>query len=513
MRIRTGPRGGGRGRAADIARNTAVLLGILLATILITELLRSYLSFAQHILVLLYVLSVMVISCLCPGYVYGLIAAVVSALVCDFLIVTPRLGFSFSVGSPVTLLALLLITTITSTLTSRLRKQEQLAQSRQQHFELLYEINRELVSARSVGAIADIVTGSLESRTGRPVIVHLSDPEAGAPQYSIRPTGEAAVRLFINESEFGKVHALFQDPEAPGEEGRVFYLPIRSDGAVTGVIGLGGAENPVGPEEHALTETLAVQVALALDLQLLSDRQAQLAVNIEKEKTRSTLLRAISHDFRTPVAAIRGACSAMLEQPDLPKRTREKLLRDMLEDADWLSGMAENILTATRISGEAPRISEKEEAAEEVVAYAVSIVRKRCGRREIRIKVPDELLLVPMDGGLIAQVLINLLENAVLHSDSDGPVRVELRREGDRARFDVLDHGRGIPACLAAGLFQDGAAPELCRADASRGWGLGLSICKTIVDAHHGTIEARQAPGGGSLFSFWLPLEGRADAV
>ena len=486
---------------------------VLAATILITELLRHHFSFAQHNLVLLYVLSVLIISCTRPGYVYGFIAAVVGALACDFLIVTPRLDFSFSIGSPITLATLLLVTLITSTMASRLRQQKKLALSQQEHFELLYEINRKLLSTRSIDAIVNLINTSLEAHVDRPVIFYTDDPfNRLEDTFKMQPDNQLMKELFLSNMERQKVHILFQNDNSGLSAQDAFtqesirYQPVLSNDRVAGVIGIYCGDKAMSPDEFTYVYTLAGQVALAFEVQHLSDKQEKLLVDAEREKTRSALLRSISHDFRTPVATIRGASAAMREHPDMPVGTREKLLFDIEEYSDWLIRMMENVLTVTRLSGESLRIDKKEEAGEEVIAAAVSIVRKRYPDSRLQIKIPDTLLMIPMDATLIAQVLINLLENAIKNSPPGAPVIVRLNQQGKVAVFQVIDEGTGIALHLIDDLFHAYLPPDKQKADAARGSGIGLPICKTIVNAHNGEIEGHNRENGGATFSFTLPL-------
>lgn len=501
-------------------RRTVFVAAVLAVTILITEFLRHQFNFAQHNLVLLYVMCVLIISCTSPGYVYGLAAAVAGALACDFLIVSPRLGFSFSIGSPITLATLLTVTLITSTMASRLRQQKKLALNQQQHFELLYEINRKLLSARSIDAIVDLINTYLAGHLDRPVVFYTEDPlNRERNTFKIQPDNPLIKDIFLSDAERKKVHMLFLNDNsglcAPDTfpQGRIYYQPIMSNDHVAGVIGVYCGDKAMSSDEFTYVYTLVGQVVLAFEVQHLSDKQEKLLVDAEREKTRSALLRSISHDFRTPVATIRGASAAMREHPDMPADTREKLLFDIEEYSDWLIRMMENVLTVTRLSGEPLRIDKREEAGEEVIAAAVSIVRKRYPDSQLQIKIPHTLLMIPMDATLIAQVLINLLENAIKNSPAGAEVTVLLHRHENAAVFQVIDEGSGIEPYLINDLFHSYLPSDKQKADGARGSGIGLSICNTIVHAHNGVIEGHNKENGGAVFSFTLPLGEYSNAI
>ena len=166
--------------------------------------------------------------------------------------------------------------------------------------------------------------------------------------------------------------------------------------------------------------------------------------------------------------------------------------------------MVENLLSVTRINESASNLKKSPEAAEEVIGEAIARIKQRFPQRQIAVHVPNELLEVPMDGTLIVQVLINLLENAIKFSPEEEPVEVSLRRDGEWARFEVLDRGKGISKDI---LLNDMPADHRS-ADSARGMGIGLSICRTILNAHHGKLDAENRGGGGAVFTFVLPIKG-----
>ncbi len=189
-------------------------------------------------------------------------------------------------------------------------------------------------------------------------------------------------------------------------------------------------------------------------------RQEQIRIEAEKEKMRGNLLRAVSHDLRTPLTGIVGATSVVLENGDnLPPEKQRELLREVRDDAQWLVRMVENLLSVTRMSGGETRITKTEEAAEEIVAEAVRKFKKRFPDIKVSVSVPEELLFVPMDAMLIEQVIINLLENAAIHGMTADQIQVNVQKEKDAAVFSVEDNGKGISAEALGHLF-DGYLSE-----------------------------------------------------
>ena len=235
-------------------------------------------------------------------------------------------------------------------------------------------------------------------------------------------------------------------------------------------------------------------------------QQERLRAENEKEKMRANLLRSVSHDIRTPLTAILGATSVVLENPEMSPEDRSILLEDARDDAQWLIRVVENLLSITRIGSDQASITKSPEAAEEVLGEAAQKFRRRFPQISISVTAPESLLVVPMDPILIAQVLSNLLENAVLHGGTTTAISLSVQKEDGFARFSVRDNGRGIPEKSLPTLF-DGTMKhsETPTSDGKRNMGLGLSVCMAIVGAHGGTMEARNLETGAE-FSFRLPL-------
>ena len=238
-------------------------------------------------------------------------------------------------------------------------------------------------------------------------------------------------------------------------------------------------------------------------------KQEKLRIETEKEAVRANLLRAMSHDIRTPLTSIVGNTAAILDnEGSFSPEQKRCLLEDVNEDAQWLIRMVENLLSITRMSGGQARIEKDCEAAEEIVAVSVSKFTKRFPSINVSVEVPDEVLMVPMDATLIQQVLLNLMENAVLHGESTTELRLSVEHIGDEACFTVSDNGLGIPRERLATLFDGSLSGEKSGGfDMKKNMGIGLSVCQTIVKAHGGRITAENRPEGGAQFRFYLPLK------
>lgn len=242
-------------------------------------------------------------------------------------------------------------------------------------------------------------------------------------------------------------------------------------------------------------------------------QQEKIRAEVEKEKMRGNLLRAVSHDIRTPLTSIVGGVGVLLESGEqIDEATKTRLLENIRDESNWLVSVVENLLSVTRMTGEQTKIKKEMEAGEEVLSAAAMKIHKHYPSIEVSVRAPRELLMIPMDVILVEQVLINLMENSIQHGEYTTRIELQLRKEGAYARFDVVDNGRGISREVLPKLFQ-GYLPheEAPAADGRRNMGIGLSVCKSIVQAHGGAMQAKNLAAGGALFSFILPLEERKD--
>lgn len=236
----------------------------------------------------------------------------------------------------------------------------------------------------------------------------------------------------------------------------------------------------------------------------LALHEKQLA-EADKEKMRANLLRAVSHDLRTPLTSILGALSSLEENDaSYTPAERRNVTHNIYDDASWLLNMVENLLSVTRIQTGDSKLKTSPEIVEEVVAEAVSRLKKRFPDAEISVSTPPEILMIPMDPMLIEQVLINLMENSIVHAQSQKPTQIIVENQTDCVCFHVIDYGVGIDEMHLDQIFDGSCAST--SSDVRKGMGIGLSICKTIVTAHNGTILARNHQAGAE-FLFTLPKE------
>ena len=235
----------------------------------------------------------------------------------------------------------------------------------------------------------------------------------------------------------------------------------------------------------------------------LNEEKAAIQLESDRISIRENILRAVSHDLRTPLTAISGAVSVLLASPEVSEKNLA-MLTDIKRDADSLIVMVENLLSVTRIQDGTMPLKKREEMLEEVAGDALLTTRRRFPDCRVELELSEDILYLPMDPILIKQVMVNLLENAIRHSGDTEHIRMRLYRREDWAVTEVRDHGRGLsPEVLRA--VEAGEAMPLS-GDATRGMGIGLSVCQNIVKAHGGDFTASNHPEGGAVFCFTLPV-------
>ncbi len=260
--------------------------------------------------------------------------------------------------------------------------------------------------------------------------------------------------------------------------------------------------------------TFVTMLAVSLITCTLTTRlkeQERLRRESERETLRANLLRAISHDLRTPLTSIEGSVNAVLENGDVLTREQQtQLLAESRDSARWLIRMVENLLSVTRIGNDAagPSLRKEPELVEEIVGEALGKFRRSDPGVEVTADIPDEPLLVPMDAMLVEQVLMNLMENAARHGETTSRIELTVRQENGEGVFEVRDNGRGVDEAALPALFAGYPRSDRDTHGDTRGMGIGLSVCSSIIAAHGGRLTGgNRTDGPGAIFRFTLPLE------
>lgn len=494
----------------DILKTLLIYLAATLAALYLTEA-----SVMNDNIFGVYMLAVAFTSSVTNGYLCGILSSIGGVIGINFFFTYPYFALNFSIaGYPVTFTLMLLMSILASFLTTKVKKAAILAAAGKHRAETLNEMSKAILTANDLDAIVEIAASFFYEATQSSVIFYLGSPMA--PQkMAVKAVQEAHEPILRSILEQQVAYAAFTtgkitgvDMENHTQNCKGTYFPIAADAVNYGIIGiLFNDTKPILDDTYSYINVMIAQTILALQRQQANEKAQEILLETEKEKMRSNLLRAVSHDLRTPLTGIVGSASTLLENyAEIDSPQGRKMLTDIRQDAEWLIHMVENLLSVTRISGGSTKLKKQEEIVEEVVAEAVTRIKKRFPDISVEVSVPEELLIVPMDATLIEQVLINLVENAIRHSGSTLPVALRVSKKKSGAVFTVSDHGKGIDPSRIPDLF-DGK-PTSGSSDSTRGIGIGLSICKSIILAHDGKIFAKNNQTGGASFTFVLPMKG-----
>jgi two-component system sensor histidine kinase KdpD len=435
------------------------------------------------------------------------LASVLSVAALDFLFVPPYFTFAVSDFRHVgTFAVMLLLGVVIGNLTERIRAQASLARGREQRTHALYRLGQEL--ARSAGSAA-LVASAIQNVTTQfqSQGVVLQPDEHGRLQLPDHP-----MAFPLNEQELGVAQWVYDHAEPAGlgtltlPGARATYLPLLGAVGAIGVMGVLPEHAPrwVEPDQRQLLEAFANQTALALERALLAEQSSRDRRRADEERLRNALLSSVSHDLRTPLGVITGAVSTALETPDLGEPARRELLQSAQEEAQRLHRLVSNLLDITRLEAGSLDLHTEWMPMEEVVGAALNRKELASETHRVRVSLPEDLPLVAMDGVLMEQLLLNLLDNALKYSPPGSPVDIKAWAAGKSLTLSVSDQGPGIPPGEEERIFE-----KLARGHAASnrpGAGLGLAICKGIITAHGGSIQAVNHPQGGAQFLVSLPL-------
>jgi two-component system sensor histidine kinase KdpD len=449
------------------------------------------------------------------GYGPSIVASVLSVLSLDFFFVPPYLSFSVAdFRHIVTFAVMFFVALVISRLTKRIRDQADSARKRELRSTRLYAMSRELAGTSAVGELVRIATKHLGEAFDAAVCVLLPDPDG-----KLDP-GRADANFPLERNDGGVIEWVWTQGKTAGlgtdtlPMASARFLPLNGGRGKVGVLGL-RPKHPralVDPQQRQLLETFASQVANALERVRLAEEARGAAVEIETERLRSSLLSSVSHDLRTPLGVITGATSTLLQDEDtLDAATRRDLLETAHEEAERLNRLVRNLLDMTRLASGAIRPKKEWHPLDEIVGVALHRLEPRLGGRRIDVELPADLPPVPLDDILIEQVFINLLENAIKYTASDTPIEIVARHALGAVEVEVSDRGPGVPAEERDHVFEK--FYRLTREGTQGGAGLGLAICRGLVEAHGGRIWVEDRPGGGSRFRFTLPIEGTPPVV
>jgi two-component system, OmpR family, sensor histidine kinase KdpD len=434
------------------------------------------------------------------------LAALLSVGFFDFLFVPPKFSFAVSdVQYLLTFLVMLAVGLIAGQLTAGLRFQARVASHREERAGSLYEIARDLSGAIQIQQVVKISAASIE-RTFRASALLLLPDDKG--RLILTPASDAsilAIDIGIAQWAFDKGQpAGFGTDTLPGSD--VLYLPLRAPTQSRGVLAVKARNRRLLriPEQRQLLDTFAALVAIALERVHYVELAQRALVSVETERLRNSLLAALSHDLRTPLTVLMGLGEVLASSTPVLSAAQLETAAAIRDEARRMGALVTNLLDMARIESGDVALNLEWHPFEEVVGTAVNASRQVLKDHTLTVRVPSDLPLVRFDAVLIERVLVNLLENAAKYTPPGSSVMLCAEVAGDRLRVSVADNGPGLADGAEEAVFQKFTRGE--RESATPGVGLGLAICRAIVEAHHGSIVAAHRTGGGAAFTFTLPL-------
>lgn len=496
--------------ASDILKS----IGILIAASLI-GVVFDRLGFSDANIITVYILGVLVNAVVTKNRIYSLISSVVSVFIFNFLFTEPRYTFrAYDSGYPITFLVMFLAALITSSLSIKLKNHARQAAQAAFRTKILFDANQLLQRATGKDEIISVTANQLVKLLDRNIIIYpVQGDELETPRiFSV--SDEPISEELTSDNERAVASWVLKNNKHAGAttdtlaSAKCLYLSIRVNDHVYGVVGIVIADDPLDAFENSIMLSILGESALAMENEKNAKEKEEAAIHARNEQLRANLLRAISHDLRTPLTSISGNASNLLTNGEaLDGETKHRLYSDIYDDSMWLINLVENLLSVTRLEDGRMNLHISAELVEDVVAEALRHVNRKSVEHHITVEHKDELLLAKMDAKLIVQVVINIVDNAIKYTPIGSNIRIMTERQGDKAVIHIADDGPGIPDDVKPHIFDMFYSGANKVADSRRSLGLGLSLCKSIVTVHGGTLTVKDNQPQGTIFTFTLPAE------
>ena len=472
-------------------------------------------GFASANIIMVYLLGVLLTSAFTSGYTCGVLSAFLSVLLFNYFLTEPRLSLA-AYGSkyPITFAVMLAAALLTGTLAAKLKAHARLSARDAYRTKLLFDMNRQLQKAETPEEVYQMTATQIQRLMQRDVLIYPAQTH-GLPDGIVYPAdGTGAHSVASEEEEQNVIDWVRQNRKRAGATTEVFpeakrlYLAIRTGQQIYGVVGIPiDQKNQPDAFTSSILFSILGECALALESLRNAEEKEKAAVLAKNEQLRANLLRSISHDLRTPLTSISGNADTLLHCYDaLDGPTRQQIFTDIYDDSQWLTGLVENLLSVTKMTDGSVKLRLSDQVLEDVVSEALRHVDRRAEEHNITVDCGEVPLLARMDAGLIIQVVINLVNNAVKYTPAGSNIRITAVQREKTAEICVSDDGPGIPDERKERVFEmffTGGNPI---GDSRRSLGLGLTLCQAIIHAHHGEMTLKDNSPHGCVFSFTLPL-------
>lgn len=467
-------------------------------------------------IITVYILGVLFTAAWTQGHVYGALASLLSVVAFNFFFTIPRFTLAANDRDyPVTFLIMLIASMISSTLATRVKKQARQSAQKAYYMELLMNSSQKLLQGKDQLEILQLAAEQISTILDRPILYSLAG-KGQALQFQVWPPEEAdRVIGSITPEENAVAEWVAKNNKHAGattntlSHAQNLYLAVRGNQEGMGVVGIPTKYYPaLEVFERNLMLAILNECGVMMERKGLQEEKQAIELQTQRERLRSNLLRAISHDLRTPLTSISGNAAVLMEKNiSLDEEKKQTLYATIYDDALWLMNLTENLLSITRIENGTMDLNLNAELLDDAFREALNHLDRKQSEHHIQVDLADDLLMAKMDVRLIVQVIINIVNNAIKYTPVGSHIVLSARKQGDMVCVQIADDGPGLPDEAKAHLFDMFYTAGQRSADSRRGLGLGLSLCKSIVNAHGGTIAVTDNVPQGCVFSFTLPLE------
>ena len=475
-------------------------------------LLFQKLNFTDTNIVTIYILGVLVTSIVTDGYLCSVAGSFLSVVLFCFFLTEPRMSFqTYAVGYPVTFLIMLISSVLTGALAAKLKTHAKLSAQLAFRTQVLFDTDRLMQKAKGETEILDVTCTQLIRLLNRNITAYVV--ENGTLSGGKLFSGEKEnTEDFLTSEEQQTARWAYENRQRAGastqhfSQAKCLYLAIRSGNNVYGVIGIPLQKETLDSFEYSILLSVINECALAMENAQNAMEKEKNAVLAKNEQLRADLLRAISHDLRTPLCSISGNADMLISNSDrLDKATKHQIYTDIYDDSEWLIGVVENLLSITRLNDGRLKFKFSDQLLDEVIAESLRHISRKHDDYKI-VADCEELVLVRMDVRLIIQVLVNLIDNAIKYTPPGSVICIRGIKTDGKAQISVEDNGPGIPEEMKPHIFEMFYTGKTTVADSHRSLGLGLALCHSIIEAHNGTLILTDHAPHGCNFIFTLPL-------
>lgn len=486
-------------------------LGILMGDVLIGLILYN-LGVSEANIITVFILGVLLISNNTNGFFYGGFASLASVLLFNFLYTNPKFSLDFyDPGYLVTFLTMLTSALVTSTLTNKVKYQANVSAVIANRTNILLEASRDLERSDNLEDIILTAQRQLYRFLLKPIIIYEVENEDIKSIYNYKyDDGTEMDSKYICEEEKGVVTWSIKNQKRSGANtdtipgAKAMYIPLIGQNQVMVVIGIVmGQGESIDSGEKSLLETMLSQISFAIEKYNLNESKKNALMQAENERFRANLLRAVSHDLRTPLTSISGSASSILSNA-FDEETKRKLTLDIYDDSIWLINLIENLLSLSKLDNGKVKLNTEPQLIEEIISEALKHVNRSISDYDVKVNLKDDLLMVDVDAGLIVQVMINIIDNAIKYTKSGTEIRIDVVAKGKKVIVEVIDNGVGISKQNQEYIFDMFFTVNGSKGDSRRGLGLGLALCSSIINAHGGKIYVRDNYPHGTVIGFTI---------